>query len=96
MTIAGNFSQMSAFVGGLDSFPRLFTIQTFTLSIGAVSTSGGTAAASTSVGPSPLWVGGITTAPTAGPYLLTIAGSIYYTTTPSALDACTKATASAP
>ena len=41
----------------------------------------------------PLWVGGTPTAASAGPYNLQITGSIYYTSTPSALAACTKATA---
>jgi hypothetical protein len=41
----------------------------------------------------PLWVGGHTPAPTSGPYNLKITGSIYYTSTPSALAACSKAAA---
>ena len=41
----------------------------------------------------PLWVGGTPTAASAGPYNLQITGSIYYTSTPNALAACTKATA---
>ena len=41
----------------------------------------------------PLWVGGTPTAASAGPYNLQITGSIYYTSTPNALSACTKATA---
>jgi type IV pilus assembly protein PilO len=91
MTITGDFSQMSAFVGGLDSFPRLFVIQNFTLSLIAAgtSTSGGSSTSGASA--TPLWQGGTATAPTAGPYSLAIAGSIYYTTSPSALAACTKA-----
>jgi hypothetical protein len=39
-------------------------------------------------------VGGTATSPSAGPYSLAIVGSIYYTSTPNALDACTKATTS--
>jgi hypothetical protein len=31
--------------------------------------------------------------PTAGPYSLSVTGSIYYTSAPNALAACTKATA---
>jgi hypothetical protein len=38
-------------------------------------------------------VGGQPTPSTAGPYNLQITGSIYYTSTPNALSACTKATA---
>ncbi len=41
----------------------------------------------------PLWTGGTATPATAGPYNVAIEGSIYYTSTPNALDACTKATA---
>lgn len=93
MTITGNFGQMSAFIGGLDSFPRLFVIQTFTLAHGT-SAAGGTAASGGFNGASapPLWVGGVPTAPTAGPYTLSITGSIYYTTVANALAACTRAT----
>ena len=96
MTITGSYGQMSAFVGGLDSFPRLFVIQNFTLSLG--STTAGTTTASTTPGSGntasgsgPLWTGGVATPSTSGPYSLTIVGSIYYTTAPSALAACTKA-----
>jgi len=38
-------------------------------------------------------VGGTPTSASAGPYNLAITGSIYYTSTPNALAACTKATA---
>ncbi len=41
----------------------------------------------------PLWIGGQPTAPTSGPYNLQVTGSIYYTSTPNALAACSKATA---
>ncbi len=40
----------------------------------------------------PLWVGGTPTSPSAGPYNVSIVGSIYYTSAPDALSACTKAT----
>ena len=50
-------------------------------------------AASADVSGTPLWVGGQPTAPSAGPYNLQITGSIYYTSTPNALAACSKATA---
>jgi len=97
MSIVGNYGQMSAFVSGLDSFPRLFTIQTFTLSLSSptsAATTPTTPAASGSGTPSagPLWVGQVPTAATNGPYSLAIAGSIYYTTTPSATEACLQAT----
>jgi len=101
MTITGDFGQMSAFVSGLDSFPRLFVIQTFNLSYGQGSassaptaSSASSSSASAAAGPNapPLWVGGVPTAPTAGPYTLSISGSIYYTTVANALAACTKAT----
>jgi Tfp pilus assembly protein PilO len=100
LTVQGNFGQISAFVNGLDSFPRLFVIQKFILGFGAASTggtavSGATASSSSAsaAGATPLWVGGIATSPSAGPYNLQITGSIYYTSTPNALAACTKATA---
>jgi len=41
----------------------------------------------------PLWVGGTKNSPASGPYNLNITGSIYYTSTPSALAACNKAAA---
>ncbi len=95
MHITGDYAQMSAFIGGLDSFPRLFVVQTFTLTVGAgagvTSAAGVTSGASAAAGATPLWVGQTPTAPTGGPYGLDIAGSIYYTGTPSALAACTQA-----
>jgi len=104
LTVQGNFAQMTAFVQGLDTFPRLFIIQKLTLAFGAAS-SGSTAAsggasssssassASASASAAPLWVGGQPTPPTSGPYNLQVTGSIYYTSTPNALAACSKATA---
>jgi len=55
----------------------------------------GSAAGSTSgaTGGTPLWTGGQVPAPTSGPYSVSITGSIYYTSTPNALAACSKATA---
>jgi len=104
LSVQGNYSQITSFINGLDSFPRLFVIQKFTLAFGAASTAASTSQGSTgssstpgsqtaNVSGSPLWTGGQTTAPTAGPYSLQITGSIYYTSTASALDACTKAKA---
>jgi len=100
LAVTGNYGQMLAFVNGLDTFPRLFVIQKFVLSIGATSASGGSSppapasvSAAPGAGPPPLWVGGTPTSPAAAPYSLSITGSIYYTSTPSALAACTKATA---
>ncbi len=104
LAVTGNYGQMTSFVNGLDSFPRLFVIQNFVLAFGtnastsAASASGssassGSAAPSAAAGASPLWVGGKPTAASAGPYSLAITGSIYYTSTPNALDTCTKATA---
>ncbi len=95
---------MMAFINGLDTFPRLFVIQKFVLGYGALAPSGGasgggssgsssTAQVAASPGAPPLWTGGSTTSATAGPYNLAITGSIYYTSTPNALDACTKAAA---
>jgi Tfp pilus assembly protein PilO len=100
LSVTGSYGQMTAFVGGLDNFPRLFVIQSFLLSYGAnasaASSSASSSASSTPAASSsgtPLWVGGTPTAPSAGPYSLAITGSIYYTSTPNALDTCTKATA---
>ena len=108
LTVQGTYGQVTAFINGLDSFPRLFVIQKFVLAFGPASTAsvasagggatgaqtaGGTGAGSTDVSGSPLWVGGHQTAASAGPYNLQITGSIYYTSTPNALSACSKATA---
>jgi len=108
LAVTGNYNQMDAFIVGLDSFPRLFVIQTFKLIFGTIApTTGPAATASPSSGSStsasgtatatptgpPVWTGGTPVAPTAGPYSLSVVGSIYYTTTPNALAACTNATA---
>ncbi len=92
LTVTGTYGQMSAFVSQLDTFPRLFVIQKFTLSLsaGSGSSSGPAAPSPGSPGGPPLWVGGTTTPPSAGPYSLSLSGSIYYTTSPSALSACSK------
>jgi Tfp pilus assembly protein PilO len=92
LTVTGNYGQVSSFINGLDSFPRLFVIQTFTLAYGSTSASAASGAAGTGSGPA-LWTGGSPTSSSAGPYSVTIAGSIYYTSSPNALAACTKATA---
>ena len=103
LTVQGNYGQITAFINGLDSFPRLFVIQKFLLAVGAAATSAssagstsgssaGAAGAPSTNGP-PLWVGGTPTSPSSGPYNLQIAGSIYYTSTANALAACSKATA---
>ncbi len=94
LTVQGNYGQITAFVNGLDSFPRLFTIQRFILAVGQASASSASSSGSTgSSSGTPLWVGGQPTSASAGPYNLQITGSIYYTSTPNALSACTKATA---
>jgi Tfp pilus assembly protein PilO len=100
LAVTGNYGQINTFINDLDGFPRLFVIQTFVLDYGvtaASATSSSSQGASTSSASSasapPLWTGGTATAAGAGPYSLAINGSIYYTSTPSALDACTKATA---
>lgn len=46
-TLAGNYSQMSSFLQGLYSFPRLFTISSITIAGGPVSNGGAIPAAST-------------------------------------------------
>jgi len=112
LTVQGNYGQITSFINGLDSFPRLFIIQKFVLAYGAAATSGGSTSTSgggstgaTGAQPAggssgsgsttgtPLWTGGQATSPSAGPYNLQITGSIYYTSTPNALAACSKATA---
>ena len=105
LTVSGNYGQMMAFINGLDTFPRLFVIQKFLLVYGnqsaatqaaggATSGSSSSSSASAASEQSPaLWTGGKSTPATAGPYSLSINGSIYYTSTPNALDACQKATA---
>jgi Tfp pilus assembly protein PilO len=95
LAVTGNYGQMSAFIEGLDSFPRLFVIQSFVLSLGTTVAASGSASATSAVSSSasPLWIGGTPTSASAGPYSLGITGSIYYTSTPSALDTCTKAAA---
>ena len=109
LSVTGNYGQMVSFINGLDTFPRLFVIQQFVLAYGtsasaststassssSSSSSGSSSGASGSAGAPALWVGGTPTSPSAGPYSVAITGSIYYTSTPNALDACTKATAAA-
>jgi hypothetical protein len=98
LTVTGNYGQVTTFINDLDAFPRLFVIQSFVLAYGTgAASSSATSGASAGVGASasspPLWTGGAATAAGAGPYSVAIDGSIYYTSTPSSLDACTKATA---
>jgi Tfp pilus assembly protein PilO len=96
LAVTGSYDQIHTFIDDLDGFPRLFVIQKFVLTFGSSAAAGSStapAAGATSSGSSALWVGGTPTAGGAGPYSLAITGSIYYTSTPSALDACTKATA---
>jgi Tfp pilus assembly protein PilO len=94
LAVTGNYDQIHTFIDDLDGFPRLFVIQKFVLTFGSTAAAGSApAAGAASSGSSALWVGGTPTAGSAGPYSLAITGSIYYTSTPSALDACTKATA---
>lgn len=99
VAVTGNYGQVLAFVNGLDNFPRLFVIQTFVLAFGATSSTAGASSATAAAGSAapaggaPLWTGGSATPASAGPYSLAITGSIYYTSQPNALAACTKATA---
>jgi Tfp pilus assembly protein PilO len=107
LTVTGNYGQMVSFINGLDTFPRLFVIQRFVLAYGTLAASTATSSSSSSsaansssaatgsAGAPALWVGGTPTSPSAGPYSVAITGSIYYSSTPNALDACTKATAAA-
>lgn len=41
LTLNGNYAQMSAFIKGLDSFPRLFTVTTMNVSGGPIAAAGG-------------------------------------------------------
>ncbi len=99
LTVTGSYGQILDFVNALDAFPRLFVIQKFVLAYGTTASASSPAGASSSSGAtsgsagSPaLWVGGTQTSESAGPYSLAIDGSIYYTSSPNALEACTKAT----
>jgi Tfp pilus assembly protein PilO len=96
LAVTGNYDQVHTFINDLDGFPRLFVIQTFTLTYGATTAAAPTSSSSSGSGAAantpPLWTGGQATAGGSGPYTLSIVGSIYYTSTPNALDACTKAT----
>ncbi len=98
-TVTGTYGQISAFVGGLDGFPRLYVIQSFTLVLGASGNGANAASTSSSSGSStatPLWVGGTPTNPSTPGYSLTLAGSIYYSADAATADAsCQKATAAA-
>jgi Tfp pilus assembly protein PilO len=99
LAVTGDYQHIMKFISGLDSFPRLFVIQTFDLTVGTTSATTATAgaapvaAAAPAAGAPALWAGQAETVPTASPYNLSITGSIYYTSTPSALAACTTATA---
>jgi hypothetical protein len=102
LAVTGTYGQIDAFINALDGFPRLFVIQNFTLASGTTAATASTGGASSGgtgtsslAGQPPLWTGGKATSAGSGPYTLTIQGSIYYTSSPSALDACTKATAAA-
>jgi Tfp pilus assembly protein PilO len=97
LAVTGDYQHIMKFISGLDSFPRLFVIQNFQLTVGAAATAATPGAAATAVaaptaGSQALWAGQAATVPTAAPYNLAITGSIYYTSTPSALAACTTAT----
>ncbi|MDA8341987.1 MAG: type 4a pilus biogenesis protein PilO [Actinomycetota bacterium] len=92
MTVTGTYSQMTSFISQLDSFPRLFTIQTFSLKLSTATGGGaGTGGGASGTSAPPLWVGGAPTPAGAGPYTLSISGDIYYTTAKNPLAACSKA-----
>ncbi|MHB8431429.1 MAG: hypothetical protein ACYDDZ_13050, partial [Acidimicrobiales bacterium] len=94
LSVSGTYGQILAFVNGLDSFPRLFVIQTFQLSVSTGTSSGSAgsgpassasaSSASATGAPSftapPLWTGGNPPQPGTQPFALAIDGSIYYTT----------------
>lgn len=41
LTLSGNYGQMTAFIKGLDSFPRLFTVTSISVTGGPIATAGG-------------------------------------------------------
>jgi Tfp pilus assembly protein PilO len=41
LTLNGNYGQVSAFIKGLDSFPRLFTVTTISVNGGPIAAAGG-------------------------------------------------------
>ena len=47
LTLAGTYGQMTAFLQGLDTFPRLFTVSTIAIAGGSVVTGGQTLSPST-------------------------------------------------
>lgn len=82
LTLAGTYGQVMSFVKGLDgaSFPRLFTVSTFTVgSAGGGSGSSGSAT-------DPVVVGTSLPSPFAPGYQVSLAGHIYYS--PSLHDVC--------
>ncbi len=99
LAVTGNYGQIHAFIDDLDGFPRLFVIQKFMLTFGtddrrAARRRRAPAAPRRRSGlGAPLWVGGTPTRRQRRALHPGHPGSIYYTSTPSALDACTKATA---
>ncbi len=73
-SLAGSYAQMSAFLKGLYSFPRLFTISSISIASGSGTAGGGAA----HLVPAPAGGG--------GGYNLTLNGTIYYSA--SQVDAC--------
>ncbi len=105
LAVTGNYDQIHAFIDDLDGFPRLFVIQNAQPQLGlrhpgelrrppAAPQLVGRGRLGLRLRQPPLWTGGQRhpgqrRSRTRWPST----GSIYYTSTPSALDACTKATA---
>jgi Tfp pilus assembly protein PilO len=92
LTVQGTYGQITSFINGLDGFPRQASTSAAGTAAGASTASTADAAGGVATG-TPLWIGGTPTSAGAQPYNLQITGSIFYTSTPNALSACTKATA---
>lgn len=77
LTLTGNYGQMSAFLKGLYTFPRLFTISTASIGQGAGSSASAAPAPAQAASPA---APPVVPAPAAGtgPYTLTMNGNIYY------------------
>ncbi|MDA8073203.1 MAG: hypothetical protein M0Z82_16800 [Actinomycetota bacterium] len=86
LTLAGTFGQVMSFVRGLDgaSFPRLFTVSTFT--VGAAGSVPGSGAGSSGALTNPVVVGKSLPSPSAPGYQVSLAGHIYYA--PTLHDVC--------
>lgn len=88
LTLAGTFGQVMSFVKGLDgaSFPRLFTVSTFTVGSAGGGSGGSGSSGSTA---NPVVVGTSLPSPFSPGYQVSLAGHIYYA--PTLHDVCSAA-----